>query len=269
MFKHMPEAINFGCLLYAVGSITVNLAQVIIKLSHLDQEHGASSFWWWIGVVLFGAGDVLNVIGLNYAAQSLLEAFGSIQFVSNLCVLRRHVVSTLLIVAGNVCIVAWGDHKNKKITLGRLEELAGATAFIVYISIIYPVAICIYIFETYLQRVNHRNSHERSNLQAICFVLSSAMIGANSVVVLKALSGLLHTYIQDFYGKDSKIPGKVVIGLTVVSIVGASWIVFTVTSGGIFFGEFADLGASQVRAKYPRRLVKSPHAPNTYTLQRF
>lgn len=39
---------------------------------------------WLAGFGLFAAGDVVNLMGLNMAAQSLLEALGSIQFVSNL-----------------------------------------------------------------------------------------------------------------------------------------------------------------------------------------
>lgn len=38
---------------------------------------------WQLGVLLFGVGNVANFVSFGFAAQSLLAALGSIQFVSN------------------------------------------------------------------------------------------------------------------------------------------------------------------------------------------
>jgi hypothetical protein len=39
---------------------------------------------WLLGILIIVCGDALNIVALNFAAQSLLEAIGSVQFVSNL-----------------------------------------------------------------------------------------------------------------------------------------------------------------------------------------
>jgi hypothetical protein len=56
--------------------------QVLIRLSHMSQTRA----WvlWLLGILIIVCGDALNIVALNFAAQSLLEAIGSVQFVSNL-----------------------------------------------------------------------------------------------------------------------------------------------------------------------------------------
>jgi drug/metabolite transporter (DMT)-like permease len=65
-----------------------------------------------------------NILKLNtfgYAAQSLLAALGSVQFVTNVffayvllneVVTRRIVLATIFIMAGNVFLVAFGNHQS-------------------------------------------------------------------------------------------------------------------------------------------------------------
>jgi hypothetical protein len=166
---------------------------------------------------------------------------------------------------------------------------------------------------------------ERAGLRPVLYAISSAMPGANCIMVFKALSGLLHTYIHDrptptptptptpiptpihaltpeaagswwlmtsSSEADTKLVphavfawgaspplhgaqhGKVLWAIVLVFLVGmlhmvfwlhrlnaalrryqalfiiplfqASWIIFTVVSGGIFFGEFLELAPRQI-----------------------
>ena len=48
--------------------------QVLIRLSHVSRQRGVQL--WLLGIAVFGLGDCLNMIALNFAAQSLLEAIG-------------------------------------------------------------------------------------------------------------------------------------------------------------------------------------------------
>ena len=48
--------------------------QVLIRLSHLSRQRGVQL--WLLGIAVFGLGDCLNLVALNFAAQSLLEAIG-------------------------------------------------------------------------------------------------------------------------------------------------------------------------------------------------
>lgn len=286
--------------MYMVGSVLINAGQVMIRLSHVTRGRresisfgtlaepstprtslGLSSFIYWLfGAGLLGGGATINIVGLNLAAQSLLEALGSVQFVSNLFfsvlilgekVQRRHLLSTALIVCGNVLIVAWGDHHNQKITRSHLLELVTRTPFIIYMLCVYTGASVLGVLECYVSR---KNQGEGGRAAVLLFSLSSASVGANCAMVLKALSGLLHTYLVDSPKDGPKPKPKVIACITVVAILGAAhiifwltrlnqglkrypalfivpllqacWIIFTVTSGGIFFGEFDDMSRTQV-----------------------
>lgn len=48
--------------------------QVLIRLSHVSRARG--NVLWLLGLLVFATGDGLNVLALNFAAQSLLEAIG-------------------------------------------------------------------------------------------------------------------------------------------------------------------------------------------------
>lgn len=74
-----------GCIFYLCGSIIINLGHTVIRLSHVKSQSGVgmwSTVLWVVGFGLFASGDVVNLAGLNMAAQSLLEALGSVQFIS-------------------------------------------------------------------------------------------------------------------------------------------------------------------------------------------
>lgn len=89
-----------GAAINVVGSICINFGTNLLKLGHNQRERQAldtddsedKTFSkksvtqyqsWRIGVAIFSFGNILNFISFGYAAQSLLAALGSIQFVSN------------------------------------------------------------------------------------------------------------------------------------------------------------------------------------------
>jgi hypothetical protein len=90
-----------GAAINVVGSISINFGTNLLKLGHNQRERQALSETdnieekiltkksvtqyqsWRIGVAVFSIGNILNFISFGYAAQSLLAALGSVQFVSN------------------------------------------------------------------------------------------------------------------------------------------------------------------------------------------
>ena len=322
-----------GCCLYVLGSVTTNFAQILLRLSHLSRRGTAL---WLLGFAVFAAGDLLNGIALSFTAQSLLEAIGSVQFVSNLIfsvlilrepLCRRHVVSTSCIVLGNLLILAWGDHHDHKMTVDRIQMLVKRRVFLAYILVVYPLSFAFGLWEAILSHRIRKQVRaesllrglggagrasltqqteddigERKILRSVLYALSSAMPGANFVLVMKTLTGLLHTYFQDRpshtpsptppptllgevepalqgrgypeYDSVGRVSARVVLAVLLVSAVAvahivywlyrlnaalkrypalfiipllqSAWILFTVVSGGIFFGEFLELSAHQV-----------------------
>lgn len=47
---------------------------MLIRLSHVSRQR--SVLLWLLGIAVFAMGDSLNIVALNFAAQSLLEAIG-------------------------------------------------------------------------------------------------------------------------------------------------------------------------------------------------
>lgn len=71
---------------------------------------------WQAGIALFAGGNVFNFVSFGFAAQSLLAALGSVQFVSNVVFARlvlkeavtwRVLGATALIVAGEGCFFSF------------------------------------------------------------------------------------------------------------------------------------------------------------------
>merc|ERR1712000_458689 len=106
----------FGAIIYVIGSIFINLGSNFIRYSHERIKHFETPpalwkrYWWIFGFTIFGLGNVFNFVGFMFAAQSLLVALGSIQFVSNLLFARlvnkepitnKSLLATVIIVIGN------------------------------------------------------------------------------------------------------------------------------------------------------------------------
>ncbi|CAJ1953429.1 unnamed protein product [Sphenostylis stenocarpa] len=89
-----------GAFINLFGSIAINFGTNLLKLGHNERErhlHGNDGVngkmtlkpiiyfqSWRIGIIFFFLGNCLNFISFGYAAQSLLAALGSVQFVSNI-----------------------------------------------------------------------------------------------------------------------------------------------------------------------------------------
>jgi drug/metabolite transporter (DMT)-like permease len=127
-----------GALINIVGSVAINFGTNLLKLGHDQREklsttnnnQGNDKFvpksvmhfqTWRIGILFFAAGNCLNFMSFAYAAQSLLAALGSIQFVSNIAfayfVLNKTIsvkvmVATTFIVFGNIFLVSFGNHQS-------------------------------------------------------------------------------------------------------------------------------------------------------------
>ncbi|GLT73469.1 hypothetical protein SLA2020_453270 [Shorea laevis] len=136
-----------GAFINLFGSIAINFGTNLLKLGHNERERhsmlesdGTNGkltlkpiihfHTWRVGKGLyFLSGNCLNFISFGYAAQSLLAALGSIQFVSNIAfayfVLNKMVtvkilVATAFIVLGNIFLVAFGNHQSPVYTPEQL-----------------------------------------------------------------------------------------------------------------------------------------------------
>lgn len=218
-----------GAFINLFGSVAINFGTNLLKLGHDERERhslvgndgtNGKAFMkpiiyfqtWRIGILFFILGNCLNFISFGYAAQSLLAALGSVQFVSNIAfayfVLHKTVavkvlVATAFIVLGNIFLVAFGNHQSPVYTPEELAEKYGNTTFLVY-CLILVIAVC-------LSHVMYRRGELLfaisgneikpywQMLLPLSYAIVSGAIGSCSVLFAKSLSNLLRLSMSNGY----------------------------------------------------------------------
>lgn len=166
---------------------------------------------WRIGLLLFAFGNCLNFVSFAYAAQSLLAALGSIQFVSNIAfayfVLSKTVsvkvmVATTFIVFGNIFLVSFGNHQSPVYTPEELIAKYTSLVFLLYcFTLLLVVIINQYIYrrgEAYLAVSNH-DSLYWCTLLPFSYATVSGAVGSFSVLFAKSLSNMLRLTMSSVY----------------------------------------------------------------------
>ncbi|XP_074589332.1 putative magnesium transporter NIPA8 [Curcuma longa] len=209
-----------GAFINIIGSIAINFGTNLLKLGHDQRERysilssdgpnsklNAKSIihfqTWRFGILLFAFGNCLNFISFAYAAQSLLAALGSIQFVSNIgfsyFVLRKTVsvkvlVATTFIVLGNIFLVSFGNHQSPVYTPEQLVTKYCSLVFLLYcLSLLFIVGINQYIYrkgEALVLISGHDSPYWRT-LLPFSYAIVSGAIGSCSVLFAKSLSNML------------------------------------------------------------------------------
>lgn len=212
-------------------------------------------------MVVFVVANLANFASFAFAAQSLLAALGSIQFVSNVAFARlvnkeritpHTVVGTLIIVAGCVTLVLFGPHDSPSYTVDELMALYGNAAYISYLCVGAAVVIGSYIAYWWIKR-------RRQTRVLGLYVLFSALVGTQSVLYGKSLSLLFRAslagtnVVKSWYSWACLLAFLVAAfywvrrfnkGLRYFDVMRAmpamqvGWILFSLVSGGLYFQEF-------------------------------
>ncbi|KAL3149128.1 hypothetical protein ABBQ32_001966 [Trebouxia sp. C0010 RCD-2024] len=271
-----------GAIINVIGSILINLGTNVMKLGHNKRSADSPDSTrrpirkyreWQCGVGLFAVGNVLNFVSFGFAAQSLLAALGSIQFVSNVVFAwfvlheradRRVVVATAMIVVGCVVLVVFGNHQSKPLTTQELMHLFKDDVYIAYLAWLVTtagIAYLVYRYGTRKLRLEGLGgmSHRWIKALPISYSLFSGMIGTQSVLFSKALSTLLRTTLDGDSQLDSWFFWIVLLlflccayfwvtslnkalrlfpAVVIVPTMQISWTLFSVVSGGIYYQEY-------------------------------
>ncbi|KAG6656128.1 hypothetical protein I3843_04G000200 [Carya illinoinensis] len=218
-----------GAFINLFGSIAINFGTNLLKLGHNERERhsvlesdGTSGklplkpiiyfHTWRVGILFFLLGNCLNFISFGYAAQSLLAALGSIQFVSNIAfayfVLNKMVtvnilVATAFIVLGNIFLVAFGNHQSPVYTPEQLAEKYSNISFLLYcLILIVIVALHHSIYrrgELMLTVSGHDLRPFWHMLLPFSYAIVSGAVGSCSVLFAKSLSNLLRLAMYSGY----------------------------------------------------------------------
>lgn len=251
-----------GVIINILGSLSINLSTNCIKLSHTrladikrkDPEKPLPKFsksprkWFnveqnanriWLGsMIVFVIANIANFASFAFAAQSLLAALGSIQFVSNVIfsrVVNKErlnpwiLVGTAVVVAGCILLVAFGSHESPSYTAQELMELYSNPAYIAYLCAAAVLCIVSYLMYQFGKRkVPHHTEKSPQEMGVwyrwlpIFYTLFSAAIGTQSVLYGKSMSLLMRTTLSG----DNQV-GQWYTWLVVVLFLGCAffWIV--------------------------------------------
>ena len=110
---------------------------------------------WQVGFAVFKLSNLLNFVAFAFAAQSLLAALASVQFVSNVVfstwVLKEKSSMSMLvgigcIIVGITLLVLFGATSSAEYSSQKLTRMLGATNFVVYIVLAGMLATAAYCY---------------------------------------------------------------------------------------------------------------------------
>ncbi|KAG5062364.1 hypothetical protein JHK85_003547 [Glycine max] len=271
-----------GAFINLFGSIAINFGTNLLKLGHneisadmvnLDFINGSM---YCFCIVFFFLGNCLNFISFGYAAQSLLAALGSVQFVSNIAfayfVLNKMVtvkvlVATAFIVLGNVFLVAFGNHQSPVYTPEQLTEKYTNISFLLYLlALVSIVALHHSIYkrgELLLGVSGHDLRPYWSMLLPFSYAVVSGAVGSCSVLFAKSLSNLLRLALSNGYQLHSWFTYSMLLlflstagfwmtrlneglslfdAILIVPMFQIAWTLFSICTGFIYFQEYQAAG---------------------------
>ncbi|XP_015893927.1 probable magnesium transporter NIPA8 isoform X1 [Ziziphus jujuba] len=278
-----------GAFINLFGSIAINFGTNLLKLGHNERERhsmlesdGTNGKLppkpiiyfqtWRVGIIFFILGNCLNFISFGYAAQSLLAALGSIQFVSNIAfayfVLNKMVtikvmVATAFIVLGNVFLVAFGNHQSPVFTPEQLAEKYSNITFIFYcLILILVVALHHSIYrkgELVIAVPGQDLRPYWHMLLPFSYAVVSGAVGSCSVLFAKSLSNLLRLAMSSDYQLHSWFTYSMLLlflstagfwmtrlneglslfdAILIVPMFQIAWTFFSICTGFVYFQEY-------------------------------
>lgn len=231
--------------------------------------------WWLVGTVIFVFGALVVFLSFGFAAQSLLAALESVQFVSNVffakyihgeLITTRIVWSTLSIVFGNILVVIFSSHASNRLTAQEVADIyinnKGFHAYLIISAALFFASY--YIWKLYSKaRMEEDKIFWRHTLvESLSYIVYMSLIGTQAVLHSKNLSMLMQHCIQDenqFATPNRGIVwaelfiwiiaaylycGRINVGLDLyppiffIPVQAVCFAFFTIVCGGIFFSEF-------------------------------
>ena len=246
------------------------------------EEREKKGTWWLTGTVVFVVGALLAFVSFGFAAQSLLAALESVQFVSNVFfhkyvhgmeITNRIIYSTSCILAGNILVVAFSSHASHVYDAADLaiiyEKNSGFHGYLIGSALVWFIAHATYAYYE-KGRLEGKHYWRHNKLEPFCFVVSATLLGTQSVLHAKCLSMLMMFCFQgdnQFANKFKFTVWAILIawflfaavyiqrinkGLSMYPVtffipsMTVCFAFFTILCGGIFFSEFERLSDLQL-----------------------
>eukprot|EP00697_Spironema_sp_BW2_P012861 gnl/Spiro4/29527_TR14454_c0_g1_i1.p1 gnl/Spiro4/29527_TR14454_c0_g1~~gnl/Spiro4/29527_TR14454_c0_g1_i1.p1 ORF type:complete len:457 (+),score=104.69 gnl/Spiro4/29527_TR14454_c0_g1_i1:49-1419(+) len=276
-----------GVAINLCGSVLINLGTNLLKYSHRTDAGGFEQVndtpspprrhsrrmlrIWAFGLALFVLGSVLNFVSFAFAAQSLLAALGSVQFISNVVfgsvvlgerVTMRTAWATLLIVLGSICVVLHSSHSDGGYTVEQMIQLYAELPYRVYLIVLAVLYIFLEFGYRYLKarmRAKLEQSDRDGLWLGLMFAAQSAILGTQSVLQAKCLSSLLrqtvagHNQLTSLFAAGVTVAWLVCMmfwvyrmnralalfdGLFIIPVLQVFWTLLSIVGGLLYFQEY-------------------------------
>jgi len=270
-----------GIVLGLTASIGINLGNNLQALGLSIQAQSGEEKKprvWWIGAVTFGVASLINFGAFGFAPAAVLAPLESIQFVTNLIfgkVVNKAIITnkmyggSALVVSGCIIAVSFGPNKVAKFTEEDLRQFWYATGWIVYCSFLVGFFCAAQLVHLKFERARtlaQAYKHD-SIILPVTFATSSAIVGSMCVVMSKCMSELTEIFVTGPNGPDVLASPLFYISLVLTVIFLCAWlyrlnaalgkydplfiipllqsnyILFSISSGGVYFQEFGMLDA--------------------------
>ncbi|PNH01815.1 NIPA-like protein 2 [Tetrabaena socialis] len=269
-----------GAIINVIGSIAINLGTNLMKLGHNkrakmdmpeDQKPPTRKIKEWVvGMSFFTVGNILNFVSFGFAAQSLLAALGSIQFVSNVIfasfvlkekINRMVLTATACIVGGCVLLVVFGNQSSATYDVKQLTQLYGKPAYVVYLCLMAAGVVGGYLLHLHCQKMVSKLGPRGIwyAILPVSYAVYSALIGTQSVLFSKSMSVILRlTFTGDnqlgnwytwvvlpvffltaiFWITRLNKGLRMFPAMIIVPVMQISWTLFSIISGMLYFQEY-------------------------------
>jgi hypothetical protein len=314
MPPHPPDNSNegkesdwiIGVVLMVVGSVLNNLGNNLMSLGHteqrnidkikrrrsedIDESSDLTDFeaiekkgtWRFKGSVIFVIGALIVFISFGFAAQSLLAALESVQFISNVVfhkyvhgenITNRLICATACIVFGNILVVIFANHSSLRLNNSQIQHVyvtnIGFHAYMGISGLIFIISFLVY-WKYSVARSKGMQLWKHPVVEPLCFIIFTCLIGTQSVLHAKCLSMLMQLCINgenQFATKDRHIVSLELVvwvisavlfvnridkGLNLyppvffIPVQAVAFAFFTIVCGGIFFSEFDHFSVKQI-----------------------
>lgn len=231
---------------------------------------------WFLGMSIFVVGSLVNFSSFAFAAQSLLAALGTVQFVSNVFFAKfvlgevltvRIIVATAIIVFGLVMAILFSNHASEAYTSEDLMALytPGYFLFLIFMAVLLISTHILYSIYTY----NEENGSPLPGsgiVRPAAYSIVSAVVGTQSVLQSKCFAELVKASVNgnnqfDHFFVYAIVVGflcglsfwlyrmnaalKMFDGLIIIPLLQVFWTTSAILQGGVYFQEFSKFTTRQ------------------------
>lgn len=271
----------FGMSLNILGSIMVNFGTNLMKSAHnIVRDQKSSSITspagerysvqiWRVGMAVFVIGSLVNFASFAFAAQSLLAALGTVQFVSNVifakCVLKeqlsvRIIIATTIIVFGLTVSIKFSNHASEVYTVKDLMALYSST-YLIFLGCVFGVLLILHLVYLKYTKAEEEGSELPMSdiIRPATYSIVSATVGTQSVLQSKCIAELVKATIKGENQFDQWFLYVILLvfifglgfwlhrmnaalqkfdGLIIIPLLQVFWTTSAILQGGVYFREF-------------------------------